>query len=61
MPLPADTVDRGSTEPSVEFDATESAELLLRDLRSSRTGLSTSEAQRRLLQYGPNELRRRGG
>jgi len=59
--LPADTVDRGSTEPSVEFDATESAELLLRDLRSSRTGLSTSEAQRRLLQYGPNELRRRGG
>ena len=61
MSLPADTVDRGSTEPSVEFDATESAELLLRDLRSSRTGLSTSEAQRRLLQYGPNELRRRGG
>ncbi len=61
MGLPADTVDRGSTEPSVEFDATESAELLLRDLRGSRTGLSTSEAQRRLLQYGPNELRRRGG
>ena len=61
MSLPADTVDHGSTEPSVEFDATESAELLLRDLRSSRTGLSTSEAQRRLLQYGPNELRRRGG
>ncbi|MFZ2050005.1 MAG: cation-transporting P-type ATPase [Solirubrobacteraceae bacterium] len=61
MGLPADTVDRGSTEPSVEFDAIESVELLLRDLRSSRTGLSTSEAQRRLLQYGPNELRRRGG
>ncbi|MFZ2112859.1 MAG: HAD-IC family P-type ATPase, partial [Solirubrobacteraceae bacterium] len=61
MPLPADTADRGSPEPSVEFDATESAELLLRDLRSSRTGLSTSEAQRRLLQYGPNQLRRRGG
>jgi calcium-translocating P-type ATPase len=59
--LPADTADRGSTEPSVELDATESVELLLRDLRSSRTGLSTSEAQRRLLQYGPNELRRRGG
>ncbi len=57
MGLPADTVDRGSTE----FDATESVELLLRDLRSSRTGLSTSEARRRLLQYGPNELRRRGG
>jgi calcium-translocating P-type ATPase len=59
--LPADTADRGSTEPPVELDATESVELLLRDLRSSRTGLSTSEAQRRLLQYGPNELRRRGG
>jgi calcium-translocating P-type ATPase len=50
-----------STASSVELDATESVELLLRDLRSSRTGLSTSEAQRRLLQYGPNELRRRGG
>ncbi len=45
----------------VEVDATESAALLLRDLRSSPTGLSTSEAQRRLTQYGPNELRRRGG
>ena len=50
-----------STASSVELDATESVELLLRDLRSSHTGLSTSEAQRRLLQYGPNELRRRGG
>jgi calcium-translocating P-type ATPase len=59
--LPSDTVDRGSSEPSADLDATESVELLLRDLRSSRTGLSTSEAQRRLLQYGPNELRRRGG
>jgi hypothetical protein len=59
--LPADTADRGSTELSVELDATESVELLLRDLRSSRTGLSTSEEQRRLLLYGPNELRRRGG
>jgi calcium-translocating P-type ATPase len=55
--LPADTADGAPTE----FDATESVELLLRDLRSSRTGLSTSEAQRRLLQYGANELRRRGG
>ncbi|WP_329261023.1 cation-transporting P-type ATPase [Actinoallomurus sp. NBC_01490] len=39
----------------------EAAELLLRDLRSSRRGLSSADARRRLLQYGPNELRRRGG
>ena len=39
----------------------EAAKLLLRDLRSSRNGLSSVEAQRRLSQYGPNELRRRGG
>ena len=48
-------------QQSVAVDATESVELLLRDLRSSRRGLSTREAQRRLIQYGPNELRRRGG
>ena len=36
-------------------------ELLLRDLGGSRSGLSSLEAQRRLAQYGPNELRRRGG
>lgn len=34
---------------------------LLRDLRTSLKGLSTAEAQRRLLQYGPNSLQRRGG
>jgi calcium-translocating P-type ATPase len=39
----------------------EAGNLLLRDLRSSRRGLSSVEAQRRLSQYGPNELRRRGG
>ncbi|MGW4958294.1 cation-translocating P-type ATPase [Nonomuraea sp. NPDC004186] len=41
-------------------DPEEAAELLLRDLRSSRRGLSSAEAQRRLLQHGRNELRRRG-
>ncbi|HLM87345.1 MAG TPA: cation-transporting P-type ATPase [Solirubrobacteraceae bacterium] len=46
---------------SSEIDAEEAAGLLLRDLRSTRDGLSTREAQRRLVQYGPNELRRRGG
>jgi calcium-translocating P-type ATPase len=44
-----------------DVDATESVKLLLRDLHSSRNGLSSLEAARRLLQYGPNELRRRGG
>jgi calcium-translocating P-type ATPase len=42
-------------------DPTERVERLLRDLRATRTGLSTREAERRLLQYGPNVLRRRGG
>jgi calcium-translocating P-type ATPase len=38
----------------------EAAELLLRDLHTSRRGLSSAEARRRLQQHGPNELRRRG-
>ena len=50
----------GAHEPSY-LDATESVDLLLRDLRSSRTGLSSREVERRLEQYGSNELRRRGG
>ena len=33
--------------------------LLLRDLRATPDGLSSAEADRRLLQYGANELRRR--
>ena len=39
----------------------EAADLLLRDLHSSRAGLTSAEARRLLLQYGRNELRRRGG
>jgi calcium-translocating P-type ATPase len=35
--------------------------LLLRDLKTSRRGLTSREAARRLVAYGPNELRRRGG
>ncbi len=35
--------------------------LLLRNLRASSDGMTSAEAQRRLLQYGPNELRRRRG
>jgi calcium-translocating P-type ATPase len=55
MTEPIRTRERG------EIDAEEAAELLLRDLRSSAKGLSTREAERRLAQYGQNELKRRGG
>jgi magnesium-transporting ATPase (P-type) len=61
LPHSAETAEEVPAQQSVAVDATESVELLLRDLRSSRRGLSTREAQRRLIQYGPNELRRRGG
>jgi calcium-translocating P-type ATPase len=40
-------------------DPTERVELLLRDLRTRREGLSAREAERRLIAFGPNELRRR--
>jgi calcium-translocating P-type ATPase len=42
-------------------DPTEAVERLLRDLKTSGAGLSSREAQRRLVQYGPNELQRRAG
>jgi calcium-translocating P-type ATPase len=42
-------------------DATEPVDRLLRDLRTTRSGLSGREAARRLAAYGPNELHRRGG
>nr|WP_077085749.1 cation-transporting P-type ATPase [Mycobacterium rhizamassiliense] len=44
-----------------QLDPEEAADRLLRDVRSNRSGLSTSEAERRLIQFGPNELTRRGG
>ncbi len=40
----------------VGIDPTERVELLFRDLRSGRHGLSNREARRRLLAHGPNEL-----
>jgi magnesium-transporting ATPase (P-type) len=48
-------------ESASPIDPRQRADLLLRDLRSSRSGLSLREAQRRLDQYGPNEIRRREG
>ncbi|MFN8163353.1 MAG: cation-transporting P-type ATPase [Solirubrobacterales bacterium] len=41
------------------IDPEERIDLLLRDLRASRDGLSEREAERRLLTYGPNRLQRR--
>ena len=51
-----------ATEPNGEqasLDVEEAVDVLLRDLRTSRGGLSSLEAQRRAQQYGPNELERR--
>jgi calcium-translocating P-type ATPase len=42
-------------------DPREPISRLLRDLRASPNGLSSREAERRLVAYGPNELRRHGG
>ena len=44
-----------------EVEPTERVDILMRDLRASPLGLSEAEAERRLIQYGPNELTRRGG
>ena len=50
-----------ATASNPKPDPNERIELLLRDLRAARGGLSAREADRRLLASGPNELRRRGG
>jgi hypothetical protein len=66
MPTHAAEVDRQLSpselrEASSQVDPRQRADLLLRDLRSSRSGLSPREAQRRLDQYEPNEILRREG
>lgn len=47
--------------PAGQVDPEERIDLLLRDLRAARSGLSSREADRRLVQFGPNVLSRRGG
>ena len=42
-------------------DPTGQVDLLLRDLRTGASGLSSREAERRLTQFGPNVLTRRSG
>jgi magnesium-transporting ATPase (P-type) len=51
----------GSESSALGVDPEERVDLLLRDLRGARSGLSSREAQRRLVQHGANQLRRRGG
>jgi calcium-translocating P-type ATPase len=46
---------------STPAGAQEPVRVLFRDLRSRPEGLSTREAERRLVSYGSNELTRRGG
>jgi calcium-translocating P-type ATPase len=53
--------DPQAARSELRVEATESVGRLLRDLRSSRDGLAIREAERRLVGYGPNELRSRGG
>ncbi|MGY1961987.1 cation-translocating P-type ATPase [Nocardia gipuzkoensis] len=52
--------DLVEAESGLRIDPTERIDLLLRDLRGSRCGLTAREAERRLIHYGPNKLRRRG-
>jgi calcium-translocating P-type ATPase len=60
-------ISSGATGPVADRNATagqvdpeERIDLLLRDLRAARSGLSSREADRRLVQFGPNVLSRRG-
>ena len=46
-------------EPLLDGDPREPVALLLRHLRAQPGGLSEREARRRLIAYGPNEIRRR--
>ncbi len=53
--------DVTETPHAAESDPRAPIERLRRDLRAGPEGLSSREAARRLVGYGPNELRRRGG
>ena len=61
-PLHVGKADERAASPTADGqgpDPEEAVGVLLRDLRSSPEGLSSTEAQRRALQYGRNELERR--
>jgi magnesium-transporting ATPase (P-type) len=54
-------VPAGREEPTTATDPRVPLTLLYRNLRTSENGLSSREAERRLVVYGPNELTRRSG
>jgi Cation transporter/ATPase, N-terminus len=54
-----ETIEQAAT-PAAALDPTEVVEDLLRSLKTHTEGLGSREAQRRLAQYGPNQLQRRG-
>jgi magnesium-transporting ATPase (P-type) len=54
-------VPAGGDQPSAAPDPRIPLALLYRNLRTSQAGLSSREAERRLVVYGPNELTRRSG
>ena len=56
-PVGSDASPKPPFRPAV--DPEERLELLLRDLHTSKAGLTEREAQRRLVQFGPNLLERR--
>ncbi len=56
--MPIEDVSNISFE---DVEVLEPSDRLLRDLRTTARGLPSREAARRLVQFGPNELRRRGG
>ncbi len=53
-----ETITQAST-PAAALDPTEAVEDLLRSPKTHTERLSSREAQRRLAQYGPNQLHRR--
>ncbi len=57
--MTSDTRELGGSP--TRTDSREPLSLLFRDLRTSELGLSTREAERRFIVYGPNELPQRSG
>lgn len=62
-PAPNPALGPGADSSAVlpQQSVEEPVPLLLRDLATTLRGLTSREAARRLVAYGPNELRRRGG
>jgi len=64
MPTVVSASEAPETDPPTTLmleSVHEPIRLLFRDLKATPDGLSSREAARRLVAYGPNELRRRGG